>query len=169
MSQNIKVTESPKHFTVLDAISKGIGDVGKIAKVTKISKAEVEMVLNDLAVQKLIVAEQKKGLFGKKAQARITDTGSRLLSFKKQELEEKEKSRDLESMYMNRNRRGVESFMDENRAWIPMMIFSGIMSAMMFASMMSFMGMAMNPAEAGYGRRDCKRRRTGRIRQSVGC
>ena len=66
MSQNIKVTESPKHFTVLDAISKGIGDVGKIAKVTKISKAEVEMVLNDLAVQKLIVAEQKKGLFWQK-------------------------------------------------------------------------------------------------------
>jgi hypothetical protein len=104
------------------------------------------MVLNDLVVQKLIVAEQRKGLFGKKAQARITDTGSRLLSFKKQELEEK--SRDLESMYMNRDRRGVESFMDDNRAWIPMMIFSGIMSAIMFASMMTFMGMAMNPAEA---------------------
>jgi DNA-binding PadR family transcriptional regulator len=127
---------------VLDAISKGIGGAGKIAKVTKISKAEVEMVLNDLVVQKLIVAEQMKGLFGKKAQARITDSGSRLLSFKKQKLEEK--SRDLESMYMNRDRRGVESFMDDNRAWIPMMIFSGIM----FASMMSFMGMAMNPAEA---------------------
>ena len=142
MSQNIKVTESPKHFIMLDAISKGIGGAGKIAKVTKISKAEVEMVLNDLVVQKLIVAEQMKGLFGKKAQARITDSGSRLLSFKKQKLEEK--SRDLESMYMNRDRRGVESFMDDNRAWIPMMIFSGIM----FASMMSFMGMAMNPAEA---------------------
>lgn len=146
MSQNIKVTESPKHFMVLDAISRGVGYVGKIAKVTKISKAEVEMVLNDLAVQKLIVVEQKKGLFGKKAQAQITDTGSRLLSLKKQELEER--SRHLESMYMNRDRRGVESFMDDNRAWIPMMIFSGIMSAMMFASMMSFMGMAMNPAEA---------------------
>jgi DNA-binding MarR family transcriptional regulator len=146
MSQNIKVTESPKHFMALDAISRGVGDAGKIAKVTKISKAEVEMVLNDLAVQKLIVAEQKKGLFGKKVQARITDTGSRLLSFKKQELEEK--SRDLESMYTNRDRRGVESFMDDNRAWIPMMIFSGIMSAIMFASMMSFMGWAMNPAEA---------------------
>ena len=146
MSQNIKVTESPKHFMVLDAISRGVGYVGKIAKVTKISKAEVEMVLNDLAVQKLIVVEQKKGLFGKKAQARITDTGSTLLSFKKQELEEK--SRDLESMYVNRDRRGVESFMDENRAWIPMMLFSGIMSAIMFASMMSFMGMGMNPAEA---------------------
>jgi hypothetical protein len=146
MSQNIKVTESPKHFMVLDAISRGIGYVGKIAKVTKADKAEVEMVLRDLAVQKLIVIEQKKGLFGKKAQARIIDTGSRLLSFKKQELEEK--SRHLESMYINRDRRGVESFMDDNRAWMPMMIFSGIMSAMMFASMMSFMGMAMNPAEA---------------------
>jgi hypothetical protein len=32
-------------------------------------------------------------------------------------------------MYMNRDRRGVESFMDDNRAWIPMMIFSGILSA----------------------------------------
>lgn len=49
---------------------------------------------------------------------------------------------------MNRDRRGIQSFMDDNRAWIPMMIFSGIMSAMVFASMMSFMGMAMNPAEA---------------------
>jgi DNA-binding PadR family transcriptional regulator len=130
---------------VLDAISRGVEDSGKIARVTKVSKAEVEMILNDLAVQKLIVTEQKKGLFGKKIQARITDTGSRLLSFKKQELEEK--SRHLESMYTSRDRRGVESFMDDNRAWIPMMIFSGIMSAMVFVSMMSFMGMAMNPAE----------------------
>jgi hypothetical protein len=114
MSQKIKVTESPKNFNALDAISRGIRDASKIGKVTKISKAEVEMVLDDLAVQNLIVAEQKKGLFGKKAQARITDTGSRLLSFKKQELEAK--SRDLESMYMNRDRRGVESFMDDNGA-----------------------------------------------------
>ena len=146
MSQKIKVTESPKNFIALDAISRGIRDTSKIGKVTKISKAEVGMVLDDLAVQKLIVTEQKKGLFGKKAQARITDTGSRLLSFKKQELEAK--SRDLESMYMNRDRRGVESFMEDNRAWMPMMIFSGIMSAIMFASLMSFMGMTMNPAEA---------------------
>jgi DNA-binding MarR family transcriptional regulator len=147
MSENIKVTESPKHFIVLDAISGGVEDAGKIAKVTKISKAEVEMILNDLAVQRLIVAEQKKGLFGKRVQARITDTGSRLLSLKKQELKEKAKA--LESRYRNRDRKGIESFMDDNnRAWIPMMIFSGIMSAMVFASMMSFMGMAMNPAEA---------------------
>jgi hypothetical protein len=146
MSQNIKVTESPKHFMVIDAISRGIVDAGKIARVTKIDKAEVEMILNDLAVQRLIIIEQKKGLFGKKIQARVTETGIRFLSLKKQELEEK--TRGLENVYANRDRRGVQSFMDDNRAWIPMMIFSGIMSAMVFASMMSFMGMAMNPAEA---------------------
>ena len=146
MSQNIKVTESPKHFMVIDAISRGIRDAGKIARVTKINKSEVEMILNDLAVQRLIVVEQKKGFFGKKIHASITETGVRLLSIKKQELEEK--TRDLESVYMNRDRRGIQSFMDDNRAWIPMMIFSGIMSAVVFASMMSFMGMAMNPAEA---------------------
>src|ERR671923_661265 len=146
MSENIKVVESPKHFMVLDAVSRGVEDAGKIAKVTKTDKAEVEMILNDLAVQRLVVVEQKKGLFDKKLQARITDTGSRLLSSKKKELEEKE--RELTAMYRNDDRKGMESFMDDNRAWLPMMIFSGIMSAMIFASMMSFMGMAMNPAEA---------------------
>ena len=146
MSENIKVVESPKHFMVLDAVSRGVEDAGKIAKVTKTDKAEVEMILNDLAVQRLVVVEQKKGLFGKKLQARITDTGSRLLSSKKQELEEK--ARELTAMHRNGDRKGMESFMDDNRAWLPMMIFSGIMSAMIFASMMSFMGMAMNPAEA---------------------
>ena len=73
------------------------------------------------------------------------DTGSRLLSFKKQELEAK--ARDLETCTLNQDRKGIESFMDDNRAGIPMMIFFGIMNATVFASMMSFMGMAMNPVE----------------------
>jgi hypothetical protein len=48
---------------------------------------------------------------------------------------------------LNQDRKGIESFTDDNRAWIPMMIFFGIMNATVFASMMSFMGMAMNPVE----------------------
>ena len=31
--------------------------------------------------------------------------------------------------------------------WMPMMLFSGLINAVMFTSMMSFMGMSMNPAE----------------------
>jgi hypothetical protein len=37
--------------------------------------------------------------------------------------------------------------MDDKRARIPMVMFSGSMGAMVFVSMMSFKGMAMNPAE----------------------
>jgi hypothetical protein len=145
MSEN-RVVDSPRHFVVLDAISRGVIDAGKIAKVAKVDKAEVEMILNDLSAQRLVILDEKKGLFGKKVQARITDVGSRLLSSKKEELEVK--AREFKDMYRNGDRQGMQSFMDSNRIWLPMMIFSGIMSAMMFASMMSFMGMAMNPGEA---------------------
>jgi DNA-binding MarR family transcriptional regulator len=146
MSSNINVSESPKHFIVLDAVSRGVDNVGKIAKVTKIQKAEVEMILNDLSVQRLIVTKQKVRLFGIKLHARATDTGRRLLYVKKQELEEKAK--EIQSLYRNGDRKRFESFMNDNRVWIPMMIFSGIMSAMLFTSMMSVMGMAMSPTEA---------------------
>jgi DNA-binding MarR family transcriptional regulator len=148
VSENINVIESPKHFIVLDAISRGIEDAGKIARVTKNDKAEVGMILNDLEFQRLVIIQQKKSFFGskKKLYARITGTGRRLLSSKKQELEEK--ASEFRDMYRNGDRRGMQSFMDDNRIWLPMMIFSGIMSAMMFPSMMSFMGMAMNPAES---------------------
>jgi len=38
--------------------------------------------------------------------------------------------------------------MDQNRSWMPMMLFSGLINMVMFTSMMSFMGMSMNPAES---------------------
>jgi hypothetical protein len=152
MSTNLQVNESPKHFMLLDAIARGVRDAGKISRVTKTDKAEVEMILNDLAVQRLVTIEkQKKSLFfgrWKSNAIHITDIGSRLLHSKKQEL--REKAGKLEEMYKNEDKRGIESFMngDNNRMWLPMMIFSGIMSAMAFASMMSLVGMAMNPAES---------------------
>ena len=105
MSENIRVVDSPRHFVVLDAISRGVNDAGKIAKVAKIDKAEVEMILNDLSAQRLVILDQKKGLFGKKVQARITDIGSKLLSSKKEELEVK--SREFKDMYRSGDRQGM--------------------------------------------------------------
>jgi hypothetical protein len=145
MSESINVNESSKHFLLLDAISREIEDTGKMSKVMKIDKAEVEIVLNGLTFQRLIIVEQKKGLFAKNVQVSITDTASRLIYSKKQELGDK--ARVLETMFRNSDRRGMESFMDDKRARIPMVIFSGLMGATVFASMMSFMRMTMNPAE----------------------
>lgn len=139
--------ESPNHFMVLDAIARGMKKVSSIAKVTKLSKDEVELIVNDLRSQRLITLEVKRGFFGnKKIEAFITETGTRILNSKKEELSYK--SQKLQQLYETGDRTQMQSYMNDNRSWIPMMLFSGLMNMMMFASMMSFMGMAMNPAES---------------------
>ena len=148
MSSNNSFNESPSpnHFMVLDAISRGMKKVDSIAKVTKLSKDEVELIVNDLQTQKLIIKQTKKGFFGnKKIEVYTTDTGFKILESKKQELVNKSKY--LQQLYETGNRGQMQSYMDDNRMWMPMMLFSGLINAVMFTSMMSFMGMSMNPAE----------------------
>ena len=147
MSSKNNFNASPNHFMVLDAISRGMKKADSIAKVTKLSKEEVELILNDLRNQKLINAVIKKGFFGnKKTEYHISETGMKLLDSKKQELSQK--SQRLQQLYDTGNRGQMQSYMDDNRMWMPMMLFSGLINAVMFTSMMSFMGMAMNPAES---------------------
>lgn len=147
MSSTRKFNESPNHFMVLDAVSRGMKKIDSISKVTKLSKDEVELIVNDLVAQKILIKNEKKGFFGnKKVELGIADTGIKILNTKKQELSEK--SERLQQLYETGDKTQVQSFMDSNRMWIPMMLFSGIMNVMFFASMMSFMGMAMNPTES---------------------
>jgi DNA-binding MarR family transcriptional regulator len=146
MSSNNNFNASPNHFMVLDAISRGMKKADSIAKATKLSQEEVELIINDLQTQKLIVKQTKKGFFGnRKIEVYVTDTGFKVLETKKQELVNKSKY--LQQLYETGNRGQMQSYMDDNRMWMPMMLFSGLINAVMFASMMSFMGMAMNPAE----------------------
>lgn len=147
MTSNERFHESPNHFMVLDAIARGMKKIDNISKVTKLPKEEVELIVNDLVVQKLVVKTIKKGFFGnKKIEFSVAETGSQILNNKKQELYEK--SERLQQLYQTGNKEQIQSFMDSNRMWIPMMLFSGIMNMLFFASMMSFMGMAMNPGES---------------------
>ena len=146
MSSNNNFNESPNHFMVLDAISRGMKKIEDIAKVTKLSKDEVELIINDLQTQKLVIKQTKKGFFGnKKIEVYVTDTGFKILESKKQELVNKSKY--LQQLYETGNRGQMQSYMNDNRMWMPMMLFSGLINAVMFTSMMSFMGMSMNPAE----------------------
>ena len=147
MSSPKRFNESPNHFMVLDAVARGMKKIDSISKVTKLSKDEVQLIVNDLVNQKILIRNEKKGFFGnKKIELDIADTGMKILNTKKQELAEK--SDRLQQLYETGDKSQVQSFMDSNRMWIPMMLFSGIMNMMFFASMMSFMGMAMNPAES---------------------
>lgn len=145
---NVRVNESPNHFMVLDAIARGMKTDTKIAKVTRLSMPEVETIINDLIAQRLVVGTEKKSFFGgKKIEFSVSHTGMQLLNSKKAELEKQ--AQQIQQWYQNGNTAQLQSYMDSNRMWMPMMLFSGIMNAMFFMSMMSLMGMAMSPAETG--------------------
>jgi hypothetical protein len=153
-NNNININESPSHFIVLDAVSRGNDTIEKIGRSAKLDKHQVELLVTDLVQQRLVISAEKKGSFlssllgGRRTKVvlNITNTGLRLLDVKKQELEQK--ASQLRQWYNNGDTSQMQGFMDSNRMWIPMMLFSGIMNVMFFTSMMSFMGMALNPTES---------------------
>src|SRR5215467_7276363 len=148
MSASDNIDKSPNHFMVLDAISKGLTNVDKIARATKLDNDEVQSIVSDLLTQRLIVKVERKGfIFGKKkVELRITQIGSKLLNVKKQELDQIRQQ--MQESYDNGDGTQLQSYMDANRMWMPMMLFSGIMDMMFFTSMMSFMGLRINPMES---------------------
>jgi hypothetical protein len=142
--------KNPRHFMVLNAIAMGIKDIDKISRKTKLPRQEVELIINDLSSQRLILKEERKRRFfgGKKLNLKISDTGMRILHSKKSELEQQ--AEQLRQWQRDGNTTQLQSYMesDNNRSWIPFMLFSGIMSAIFFTSMMAMMGMALNPMES---------------------
>jgi hypothetical protein len=142
--------KNPRHFMVLNAIAMGIKDIDKISRTTKLPRQEVELIINDLSSQRLILKEERKRRFfgGKKLDLKISDIGMRILHSKKSELEQQ--AEQLRQWQRDGNTTQLQSYMesDNNRSWIPFMLFSGIMSAIFFTSMMSMMGMALNPMES---------------------
>ncbi|HXG06360.1 MAG TPA: MarR family transcriptional regulator, partial [Nitrososphaera sp.] len=85
---------------------------------------------------------------GKKMEYAISHTGLQLLNAKKLELEKQ--AQQIRQWYSNGQIQQLQDYMDNNRMWLPLMLFSGIMNAMFFMSMMSMIGMAMTPAESGF-------------------
>jgi hypothetical protein len=139
---------SPNHFIVLDAIARGIISVDKISKSTRLPREEVELIVNDLSLQRLTIREKKRRFFGgSKLEVKVTETGVRMLNSKKHELQQQ--AEQLQQWNKNGNTAQLQSYMnsDNNRSWVPFMLFSGIMDILFFTSMMSFMGMALNPME----------------------
>jgi hypothetical protein len=139
---------NPNHFIVLDAVSKGTKDIDNLVKTTRLPREEVHLIINDLTSQRLIIKEEKKRRFfgGKKIEIKVTETGVRVLNTKKQELQEQTKQ--LREWHNNGNTTQLQTFMDSNRTWMPFLLFSGIIDILFFTSMMSMMGMALNPMES---------------------
>ena len=147
MSSEVNIRESPNHFIVLDASARGMNNVDKISRVSKLNKSEVEIIINDLVFQRLVRMNEKRGFFGrKKNELKITETGMSLLGNKKKELQEK--VQEMQQYYNNGDKSQLDSFMVSNRSWVPMMLFAGIMDILFFTSMMSLLGLGLNPMES---------------------
>ena len=142
MSREMKANESPNHFMVLDAIGRGMKVADKISVVARLDKTEVELILNDSCRPALDESNRKKGFLKSKLEFTITETGLDLLNSKKRELEQK--TQDIKQAYGSGNTAQFQSFMGTDRAWIPFLLFSGLLDVLFFASAMSFLGMAMS-------------------------
>jgi hypothetical protein len=146
MSASSKINDSSGHFTVLQAIARGLDTVDKIAKATRKSEDEVRAIINDLINQRLANMKEKGRFFGSKnTRFTITETGRSLLGVKHQELRQSQER--LQQVYDSGDNQQLQSYMDSNRMWIPFMLMSGIIDALFFVSILSFMGMAMSPSE----------------------
>lgn len=144
---SFNLNDSPPHFLVLNSIFKNFNTLNKIVKFTNLTKAETENILKELENQKLITGSEKKNFFfGKKIEYQTTETGLKVLNAKNQELEEKMKQ--VQQWYSQGDQTQLQSFMGDNRAWLPLMIVSGIMDMVFFTSLMSFAGMSLNPMES---------------------
>ncbi len=119
---SFNLNDSPPHFLVLNSIFKNFNTLNKISKFTNLTKEETENILKELEDQKLITGSEKKNFFfGKKIQYDITETGLKILNAKNQELEEKMKQ--VQQWYTQGDQTQLHSFMDNNRSWLPLMVF----------------------------------------------
>jgi DNA-binding HxlR family transcriptional regulator len=139
----------PKDLIVLGAIKHGIKKFEKIQKMTQIEPEELNSILEQLEKRGFIQTEEKKGWFGTKIEIRPTDKGSKEVDERVHELQTKWNQMSL--LYKSGDKEKLKQEMEDNKSFIPSMMFFGIMDMMMFSMMFSMMGMAMSdyvPAES---------------------
>lgn len=139
----------PKDLIVLGAIKHGIKKFDKIQKTTQIEAEELNKILEQLENRGLIKVVEKKGWLGKKIEMDVTDKGSREVDERVHELQTKWNQ--MSQIYKTGDKEKMKQSMEENKSFLPTMMFFGVMDMMMFSMMFSIMGMAMSdyvPAES---------------------
>jgi len=134
--------EEPKELIVLGAIKNGISKFDKIKKNTQIDAEELNSILEKLEERGLITVREKKGWFGPKIEIVTTEKGEREVDERVHELQEKWNQMSL--LYKKGDKNKLKQYMDDNRSFLPTMMFFGIMDIMMFSMMFSMMGMMMS-------------------------
>ena len=132
----------PKDVIVLGSIRRGKKKFSNIQNETRISPEELNSILEQLENNGFINVEEKKGWFGKKVELKITDKGSNELDKKIIEIQNKWK--EMQSIYESGDKQKLQQKMEENKSFLPTMMFFGVMDMMMFSMMFSMMGIGMS-------------------------
>ena len=139
----------PKDVIILGAIKRGTKKFDKIQKETQIDPSEINSILEKLEERGLIQVQEKKGWLGKKIELSVTEKGSKELDERIHELQEKWNQ--MSQIYQTGDKQKLQKAIEDNKGFLPTMMFFGIMDMMMFSMMFSMMGMAMSdyvPAES---------------------
>ena len=132
----------PKDVIVLGSIRRGKKKFSNIQNETKISPEELNSILEELENRKFIRVEESKGWFGKKIELKITEDGSNELDRKIIEIQDKWK--EMQLIYESGDKQKLQQKMEENKSFLPTMMFFGVMDMMMFSMMFSMMGIGMS-------------------------
>ena len=132
----------PKDVIVLGSIRRGKKKFSDIQNETKISPEELNSILEDLENKKFIKVEESKGWFGKKIELNVTDEGSDELD--KRIIEIQTKWKEMQLLYQKGDKQKLQEKMEENKSFLPSMMFFGVMDMMMFSMMFSMMGIGMS-------------------------
>jgi len=131
-----------KDIIILGAIQAGIKKFDKIQKITQIEPEELNSILEHLENSEFIRVVEKNGLLGKKIEIIVTEKGSKEVDKQVHELQTKWNQMSI--LYKTQDKEKLKLYMDENKSFLPMMIFFGVMDMMMFSMMFSMMGMTMS-------------------------
>ena len=141
--------EEPKDLIVLGAIMRGAKKFNKIAKAANIEPEELNSILEKLEERQLIQVREKKGFLGTKIEITVTEKGSNEVDQRVHEMQQRWGT--MSALYKKGDKRKLKQYMDDNRSFLPMMLFFGVIDIMMFSMMFSMLGMSMGdyvPAES---------------------
>ena len=131
-----------KDIIVLGTIKHGIKKFEKIQKTTQIEADKLNKILEQLEKRGLIKVVEKKGLFGNKVELNVTVKGSKEVDEYIHELQVRWNQ--MSQIYKTRNKEKMKQCMEENKSFLPTMMFFGVIDMMMFSMMFSMMGMTMS-------------------------
>ena len=133
---------APKDVIVLGAIRAGIDRFEKIQKIRHIEPEELNSILERLEDNGLVGVEEKKGFLGTKIKITVTPKGSKEIDEQIQTV--RGKWNQMYTSYKAQDKTELKKHIDENKSFLPMMIFFGIADMALFSTMSGMVGMSIS-------------------------